>query len=711
MTNLEKEIIMNDVIPFIFMISTILASLGLIVIIYSRHSDQYTSRLFILILVLVIAYVIAHGLHFHMLIDKDVTILDKSCHSLLLLIIITLTFFSISFANQQKVGIITSLLILIPSIILLFMLWAGNLVDESHAHLGQFKAHYDQKYPLFLAWYLILIIYTSFILVRKYIKEKDIQIKKQILILLFGLLLTNLTSFIFGLLLPWILGFYFLVEISPLAFLAGLILFTAFGVGKYNMFPNVLEKVNPFSISKKIFLIALIAVPIVIIIIQIPLGRILFGIDTPEAWTRYFLMTLLGGIIVSVTISFIILKVILSPIEKLKNQAREIQKGNFGIVVDVNSNDEIGELAYAFNEMTNTLKKDVEEIKQKEYRITMLLDAFDKSFTSIALVDSSFKIMQANNMFCKINTVDKNEIVNKSINEIHFKGVLEESFNTIKQELQKNNTYEGELIFHGNDNNLKTFLISVTQFDLSDIEEKGYLFVEVDITHLKKLESQLAKAEKLAAIGKMGAILAHEVKTPLTSIKMNADILSNSLVLNKDDKQSFAIINKEINRLNNLVKEILQFSRQSELNYSTFNIIDILRAIEKNNSNKFLAKNFSVFINMNHFKITADWEKLYQAFLNIVENSFESSHDGGYIKFESTIDKNRAILIVTDNGKGIPKEIKERIFEPFYTSKSSGTGLGLSICQKIIEQHNGTIALLNSEVGKTTFEITLPLVP
>ncbi|VAX24397.1 Nitrogen regulation protein NtrB [hydrothermal vent metagenome] len=704
---------MNEVIPFIFMISTILASLGLIVIIYSRNADKYTSNLFILILILVIAYVIAHGMHFHMLSTsvKEVTILDKSCHSLLLLIIITLTFFSISFVNKQKVGVITSLLILIPSIILLYMLWTGNLVYESHVHLDQFKAHYDPKYPLFLAWYLVLIFYVSFVLIRKYIKEENHQIKKQILILFFGLLLTNLTSFVFGLFLPWILGFYYLVEISPLAFLAGLILFTTIGVGKYNMFPNVLDKVNSFSLSKKIFLIALIAVPLVIIIIQIPLGRVLFGIETPDAWTRYFLMTLLGGIIVSVTISFIVLKVILSPIEKLKNQALEIQKGNFGIVVDINSNDEIGELAYAFNEMTNTLKKDVEEIKQKEYRITMLLDAFDKSFTSIALVDSSFKIMQANNMFCKINSVDKNEIVNKSIDEIHFKGILEKKFHTIKQELQKNNTYEGELIFQGNDDHLKTFLISVTQFDLSGIEKKGFLFVEVDITRLKKLESQLAKAEKLAAIGKMGAILAHEVKTPLTSIKMNADILSNTLVLNDDDKQSFAIINKEINRLNNLVKEILQFSRQSELNYTTFNIIDILRAIEKNNSNKFLTKKFVIFINMDDFKITADWEKLYQAFLNIVENSFESSQDGGYIKFESTIYKNKVVIIVTDNGKGIPQGIRERIFEPFYTSKSSGTGLGLSICQKIIEQHNGAIALLSSEVGRTIFEITLPSVP
>ncbi len=702
---------MNNVVPFIFMISTILASIGLIVIIYSRNAEKYTSRLFILILTLVIAYVISHGLHFYMLSAEDVTILDKSCHSLLLLIVITLTFFSISFVNSEKIGTINSLLILIPSIIILVMLWSGSFINESHLHSNEFETHYNRKYPIFLVWYLILLFYSIYVLFRKYIKEKNSQIKKQILILSFGLLSTNLTSFIFGLFLPWFLGFYYLVEISPFAFLAGLILFTAIGVGKYNMFPNVLERVHPFSISKKIFLIALIAVPIVIVVIQIPLGRVLFGINTPSAWTKYFLISLLGGSIVSVTISFIILKVIANPIEKLKNQALEIQKGNFGMVVDLNSNDEIGELAFTFNQMTNTLKKDVEEIKQKEYRITMLLNAFDKSFTSIALVDSSFKIIQVNNMFCIINSVDKNEVVNKKITDIHFKGDLEEKFEMIKQELKKNNIYEGELIITSNDGKQKTLLISVTQFDLNGIGKKGYLFVEVDITRLKKLESQLAKSEKLAAIGKMGAILAHEVKTPLTSIKMNADILSNSLILNEEDKQSFAIINKEINRLNNLVKEILQFSRQSELNYTELSLFDLLKTIEKNNSNKFLTKNFTIIINnVDNIRIIADREKLYQVFLNLVENSFESSQDGGYIKFEATIDNDRVVLTITDNGKGIPEEIKDRIFEPFYTSKSSGTGLGLSICQKIIEQHNGSITLLGSEVGQTKFEITLPLV-
>ncbi|MCB0753321.1 MAG: HAMP domain-containing protein, partial [Ignavibacteriae bacterium] len=338
------------------MISTILASIGLIVIIYSRNAEQYTSRLFILTLVLVIAYVISHGLHFFMLTAEDVTILDQSCHSLLLLIVISLTFFSISFVSNQKVGSINAILILVPSIIILFLLWSGELINESHAHIDKFEAHYNQKYPIFLIWYLVLIFYALYVLTVKFVTETNRNKKNQILILSFGLLLTNLVAFVFGLFLPWILGFYYLVEISPLSFLAGLILFTTIGVGKYDMFSNISERVHSFSINRKIFLSALIAVPIVIVMVQIPLGRILFDINTPSAWTKYFLTSLLGGSIVSLTISFIILKIIANPIGKLKNQAIEIQKGNFGIVVEVNSNDEIGELAYAFNDMTNTFK-------------------------------------------------------------------------------------------------------------------------------------------------------------------------------------------------------------------------------------------------------------------------------------------------------------------------------------------------------------------
>lgn len=698
---------MHDIVSYVFMVTTILAAIGLIIIIYSRNAEKYSSKLFILTLLLVIAYVVSHGLHFYMLAAVDVTILDQSCHSLLLLIAISLTFFAISYPYPQRIGLIKSSVILIPSIILLYFLWTGDLVQESHAHSTKFEAHYDYKYPLFLIWYIVLILYGLYELIKKYNKESDAQTRNQILVLFFGLMITNLTSFVFGMLLPWVLGFYYLVEMSPLAFLAGVILFTTFGVGKYNMFPNVMERVHSFSINKKIFLIAFIAVPIVIVMIQIPLGRVLFGISTPSEWTKYFVISLLGGTIVSITISFIILRVIAQPIERLKKQAIEIQKGFYGTSVNINSNDEIGELAYTFNDMSLTLKKDSEELKEKENRISMLLNAFDRSYTSIALVDNKFKIILVNRMFCDINSVDRNSILNKHIKDVHFIPNNADAFLKIEEELFYNTRFEGEVVFK-NDVRESIFLVTVTPFDIGE-DEKGYLFVEVDITKIKELELQLVQSEKLATIGKMAAVLAHEVKTPLTSIKMNADILSNSLALNSEDKQAFGIINKEINRLNNLVKEVLQFSRQSELDSNEFDFNDIIQTISKNTKSRYDSRGFKLMNKIENFNLSGDREKLYQVFLNMIENSFESSGENGEVMLESSFNNNVAKIVISDNGKGIPADIKSRIFEPFYTTKSSGTGLGLSICKKIIEQHKGSIKLISSEPGKTIFEIVLPI--
>ena len=698
---------MHDIVSLIFLIVTILAAIGLIVIIYSRTPSKYTSRFFIMTLILVILYVISHGLHFYMLKSEDVTILDQSCHSLLMLILITLTFFAISYPNQQKIDLKNSLVILVPSITLLFFLWTGNFVQESHAHSDVFEAHYDSMYPIFLMWYVILLFFSLYVLTKKYRNAEDSEIKSQILILIFGLMITNFTSFVFGLFLPWVMGFYYLVEISPLAFLAGLILFTGIGVVKYNMFPNALERVNSFSLQRKIFLSALIAVPIVIVLIQIPLGRVFFGISTPDEWGRYFLISLFGGIIVSITMSFIILKTIAHPIKKLKSQALEIQRGNYGTLVDSLSNDEIGELAFTFNDMSKTLMADLKEIKQKEERISMLMDAFDRSYTSIALVNNSFRIIQANRVFCELNSLDYNNLDELTIDEIQFKDDQSEIFKSIKSELKINKNYEGELNLTLSSGIVKTILLFVTPFEISTGDEPGYLFVEIDITKTKELELQLAQSEKLAAIGKMAAVMAHEVKTPLTSIKMNADILSRSLILNNEDKESFVIINKEINRLNNLVNEILQYSRYTKLSLSNFNFQEIIRTIEFNNKNKYESSSFRIINELDDFEITADKEKLHQVFLNIFENSFESSVNDGYVKIENKITNEGIKIKISDNGKGVPEEIKDRIFDPFYTSKSSGTGLGLSICKKIIEQHNGEIKLLKSQPGFTVFEILL----
>ena len=210
-----------NIFQIIFLLTTFLGAIGLSVIIYSRNSENITSRLFVLLLLLVAGYIISHSVHFVFGRSGDVTILDMSCHSLLLIILITLTFFTWNFPTPKKMGILRSLSILLPSLALLVLLWSGSLVRESHAHNQRFEAHYTNLYPLLLIWYVFLLVLNIYWLVKKIKKERDPKLKSKSVFFIVGLLITNLISFIFGLFLPWELGFYFLVEISPLTFLVG----------------------------------------------------------------------------------------------------------------------------------------------------------------------------------------------------------------------------------------------------------------------------------------------------------------------------------------------------------------------------------------------------------------------------------------------------------------------------------------------------------
>ena len=691
----------------IFLLSTFLGAIGLSVIIYSRNKENITSRLFVLLLLLVAGYIMSHSIHFVFRRSGDVTILDLSCHSFLLMILVTLTFFTWNFPSPKKMGVIRSLSILLPSIAFLVLLWSGSLVQASHAHVERFEAHYTNLYPLFLIWYIFLLSLNVYWLISRIKKEKDPELKSKSVFFIVGLLITNLISFIFGLFLPWELGFYFLVEISPLTFLVGVILFATVAVGKYNMFPAALNKVSSFSINRKVFLSALVLVPIIILLIEIPIVTLFFKIQDNNDLIKLFLISIFGGLLVSVSMAFVILKVISNPINLLKSKAREIEKGNYGIKVEFNSNDEIGELTKDFNRMSETLKNNYDEIKQKQDRITLLLNAFDKSSVAIAIVDDRYNIIEVNDTFSKLIGFERDKILGKSIEEIQFYDKERFNYTKIEEELSETNRYDGEIKWVGPDSREHYLLLSITPASFKN-KDTGYLFVEIDITEKKKLEEQLLKSEKLAALGEMAAVLAHEIKTPLTSIKMNADILNEVLQLDSEDQEAFSIIQKEINRLNNLAKDVLNFSRQTELVYSKFNIFETVNRIKQQVNSKLNQKNAELINLAQSIDIEADEEKLTQVLLNLIDNSIDSIDEGGNITIKSRITGSRFISIfISDNGGSRLDE--EKIFEPFYTSKASGTGLGLSISQKIIQQHNGNIKLVKSNKNETVFRIDLPI--
>lgn len=687
----------------IFLASSFIAAVGLIYVIYARAGETVNTRLFLLTLFLVVGYLISHTIHFVFMPSHDVTLLDRSCHSLLLLIMVSITFFTIYYPHKTLKTKLAEFLIIVPSVVLLVMLWKGWLVRESHARDFSFYPYFSDLYPLYLIWYLILILLNYFWIISKYKSTDNPVYKKQLMLYLFGLVITSTATYIFGLLLPWILGFYYLVEISPLAFTVGFIFFTAIAVGKYNMFPVAKEKVAAFSLNKKIFFVALIFVPIIILLIQIPIGRIIFGIEPGSEQIRFFLYSALVGIIVSVTLSFAFSKIIAQPVSILKEKVNEIERGNFDVKTNIRSNDEIGELSRAFDNMAETLSNNIRELKRKEERISVLLNAFEKSLAAIAIVDKDLKIIEANSRFYEICECDlKSGLKGKSIREAQFSSAektLDEVISTVKQ----NNIYLGEIRVISTGGNEKDLLISVSE---NGDPGSGYLFVEIDISDRKKLEAEIIRSEKFASLGKMSAVLAHEIKTPLTSIKMNADILSKSPDLSEDEKESFFIINKEITRLTNLVKEVLQFSRELTISKSDADIHSLCEDVVRQTLPNHSGKNVEIVNNAAKVILNVDPDKFKQVLINLAQNALDAIEDNGRLEFYSSREDDSFCLYVKDNGKGI--EDKDRIFDPFYTTKASGTGLGLSISKKIIELHGGDLVLVKSQRGETIFRIKIP---
>lgn len=692
----------------VFLIATIISAVGIIYIIYSRSVEGVSRKLYILALLLVIGYLISHFVHFIIMPIGDVTILDQSCHSFLLLIILVLTFFSYYFHSKKDMSLLLKLFLIVPSVLIIVFIWTGDLVEASHAHSKRFEAHYSSLYAGYLIWYVMLLFLSIYFLTKKVILSESKLIKRQILIVLIGLIITNLTAFVFGLYLPWILGFYYLVEISPLAFFIGVILTTTIALTRFNLFPAVISRIQTFSLNKKVIFAAVIVVPIVILLVQIPLGRILFDLQTAEQWQHYFIMSLFGGIIVSSAMAFLITRIIANPLNKLIEKTTEIRKGNYGTEVDISSNDELGKLALTFNDMSKTLNKDREEIELKQEKIQMLLNAFEKSNAAICVLDLSGKMIELNTKFSNIIDIDKtglyDEIIFEKIKNIPKLHELVELLNIFNGK----DKLEDEIKINTN-NGQKNYLVSISPFIVNAAEPAGYLLIAIDITKIKELETQLAHAEKLAALGKMAAVLTHEIKTPLTSIKMNSEMLADSLNLGEDDRISMNIIQKEINRLNNLVKEVLLFAKQMVLNKVSFDIHDLINEIIQSVGNKFSDKNFIVINDVRNVNVFADRDKLHQVFLNLILNAYESAENNGQLTIESNIDNGSISIHLRDNGKGIPEEMRDKIFEPFYTTKSSGTGLGLAVAKKIIELHNGCIELVTTGEEGTIFNIKLEL--
>ncbi len=231
---------------------------------------------------------------------------------------------------------------------------------------------------------------------------------------------------------------------------------------------------------------------------------------------------------------------------------------------------------------------------------------------------------------------------------------------------------------------------------------------------IKKLQEDMIQSAKLATAGQIAAGLAHEIRNPLSSIKMMTQILRTRLsdyTNGENNREEISTILLETERINSIVKELIEFSKPSEMHFQESNLSQLIDSVLNLFRYRMEHQKIQVKLKIarNLPAINVDQEKIRIAFINIVTNAIQAMPKGGKLTVQSDmLDSQRVYVKICDTGIGIDQNDLKNIFEPFFTTKREGTGLGLALTKTIVERHMGKIAVESKE-GHTCFTIILPL--
>jgi signal transduction histidine kinase len=251
--------------------------------------------------------------------------------------------------------------------------------------------------------------------------------------------------------------------------------------------------------------------------------------------------------------------------------------------------------------------------------------------------------------------------------------------------------------------------------------DRGQIVTLVDATEAAEAERTLRRSESLAAVGQATTQVAHEIRNPLGSIRLGVSMLRDS-VSDPDALNTIELVERGIKHLNKLVVDVTQFSRQKELERSSVDLHESLERSIDLVQDKIHEKNTTVEKDFAGGAIVGHWDpyQLRQVFVNVIANAVDASHENSEVLISTELlpsdtdgngqpARNYARVTIADHGRGMDKATRDRIFEPFFSTKKRGTGLGLAIVKQIVEQHGGRISV-DSELGKgSKFRIDLPV--
>lgn len=401
----------------------------------------------------------------------------------------------------------------------------------------------------------------------------------------------------------------------------------------------------------------------------------------------------------TILLGFLIANSITEPIRDVTRKAFEMSQGNFNQYVSVKSNDEIGQLANMFNQLTLKLNETLNEMELEKNKLDTI---FSYMAEGVIAIDKNGELIHANPIGKKLLSIENVEIDNgKNILDLSNLGLLGINY-------KDETTLNGEKLIEISGN---VYKVKYAPYRNENQSIEGLIIVYQDITQ----EHNLDKMRK-----EFVANVSHELKTPITTIKSYTETLMIDDVDEAYKKKFLTVIDEECDRMSRLVSDLLQLSnidyKKTKWNKEKLYINEIIEDIISKLKIMANEKNISMTFNSDkNYYTYADKDGLIQVFQNIIINSIKYTENNGYVKVNMTKEDPYVVIEIIDNGIGIPKEDIDRVFDRFYRVEKGrsrdlgGTGLGLSIAKEIIEAFDGKIQIESENLTGTIVKIKLPL--
>ena len=329
----------------------------------------------------------------------------------------------------------------------------------------------------------------------------------------------------------------------------------------------------------------------------------------------------------------------------------------------------------------------------------------EQSPISIIIIDINWKIIYVNPKFLELTGYTEEDVIGKNPKFQNARQVSPEEYKAITGAVLSGKVWKGEFLNRKKNGELYNEFAVISPIINNEGKITKILSLKEDITELRKTEKEFHAAEKFAALGKMASYVTHEIKTPLTSIKTNVDMLLWKNDLPEYVYKCLGIMRCEIARLFGLLSNIRESTKREEFKFSEICLYDLINSIHEIISPQLELKKIKFINNVSDYRILGDINKLKSLFMLLIENSMSAICREGKIEIYSTSVNSNCSIFIKDNGCGI--ETTEDIFKPFFTTKKEGTGLGLAIAKNITEKHNGDLKLVSSKPGETIFEVIL----